>query len=277
VARRRRRKSQSVAAGSVLGTYLRPVVRTGKRFTHFAWRLHMKTWVLLATVFLSTVSTGFAQQPAWTQVNPATSPPFGYYSGMVYDSARSQVVLFGGIDSSVVSGPPYNYSDETWTWDGSKWTKQSPTHTPPARCCFGMAYDAARGQAVIFGGASPTGFLTDTWVWDGVDWTQKADGPGPRLHTAMTYDDARQQVLLFGGGDGSPTPYGDTWVWDGATWTQKFPATTPGPRSNFRMTYDAARSQVVFFGGWNGSTPVDETWTWDGSLVTYSRAAPGTP
>ena len=26
-----------------------------------------------------------------------------------------------------------------------------------------MAYDAARGEAVLFGG----GFLNDTWVWDG--------------------------------------------------------------------------------------------------------------
>lgn len=230
----------------------------------------------LAAAFLSSGSAGLAQERAWTELHPATSPPFGYYSGMAYDSARGQVVLFGGIDSSVVSGLPHNVSSETWTWDGSVWTRQSPQHVPPARCAFGMAYDAAREQVVIFGGANPGGFLSDTWVWDGVDWRRRADGPGPRLHLGMTYDEARQEVVLFGGGAGTPTPYGDTWVWDGAAWTQKATAHSPA-RSNFRMAFDASRGEVVLFGGWNGSTWADDTWTWDGVDWTpraQSAAAP---
>ena len=223
----------------------------------------MRASRFLIAILLGIACRSNAQEPTWTQKFPATNSQFGYYSAMAFDSAHSQVVLFGGIDSSVFTAFPA-YSNETWTWDGSMWTKQSPANTPPARCCFGMAYDAARGQVVIFGGAGPGGFLTDTWVWDGVNWTQKASGPGPSLHMGMTYDAARQQVVLFGGSTGTPTPSGDTWVWDGAAWTQKFPPHNPGLRSNFRLAYDSSRQQVVLFGGWNGSGLVNETWIWDG-------------
>ncbi len=119
----------------------------------------MKTWGFLAVTFFGILSPSLAQEPTWTQKFPATNSEFGYYAAMAYDSAHSQVVLFGGIDSSVLSSSFPTYSNETWTWDGSTWTKQSPANNPPARCCFGMAYDAARGQVVIFGGGQCQRFL----------------------------------------------------------------------------------------------------------------------
>ena len=33
-----------------------------------------------------------------------------------------------------------------------------------------MTYDAARGEAVLFGGNSDSGRLGDTWTWDGAHW-----------------------------------------------------------------------------------------------------------
>jgi len=231
----------------------------------------MRTWGVVIATVLSAVSLSLAQEGTWEQKFPATSPQSGYYPAMAYDSAHNQVVLFGGVDSSVFSPSP-NYSSDTWTWDGSTWSKQFPSTSPPPRCCYGMAYDAARGQIVIFGGANASGFLTDTWVWDGVDWTQKASGPGPRLHVAMAYDAARQQVVLFGGSNGTPSPYGDTWVWDGTTWTEKFPTHSPGLRDQFRLAYDASHAQVVLFGGWNGTDDVNETWVWDG--IDWAQKSP---
>jgi len=234
----------------------------------------VRTWGLGVAVLLTLVSLTFAQGASWTQKSPSTHPESGYYPAMVYDSAHNQVVLFGGVDSSIFTPSPTR-SDETWTWDGSTWTKQSPVTKPPARCCFGMAYDAARDQVVIFGGFGPgSGILSDTWVWDGLNWTQKASGPGPRGHVAMTYDAARQQVVLYGGGGGTPTPFGDTWVWDGTTWTQQFPAHSPGLRNEARLVYDSARAEVVLFGGWNGGSQVNETWVWDG--VDWTQKFPVT-
>ena len=65
---------------------------------------------------------------------------------------------------------------DTWTWDGTDWTQRTPAHSPSPRYCLGMAYDAARGQVVLFGGYGG-GDLGDTWTWDGTDWTQRNLGP----------------------------------------------------------------------------------------------------
>jgi hypothetical protein len=121
-----------------------------------------------------------------------------------------------------------------------------------------MAYDAARGQVVLFGG---TNGVPDTWVWDGSSWVQKfpPNRPSTRSGHAMAYDAARGQVVLFGG-SGSSGALNDTWVWDGYNWIQKFPAHSPPARSGHAMAYDAARGQVVLFGG-----GLDDTWVWAGT------------
>ena len=86
--------------------------------------------------------------------------------GMVYDALRGEVVLFGGTLFPTV----YN---DTWTWDGSNWQRESPPASPPARAYEGLAYDEVRGNVVLFGGGdnTPTVF-NDTWEWEGTTWTQ---------------------------------------------------------------------------------------------------------
>jgi len=61
-----------------------------------------------------------------------------------------------------------------------------------ARAGHAMAYDAARGQVVLFGGWNG-GPLSDTWVWDGSNWVPKfsASRPPARFAHAMAYDAAR--------------------------------------------------------------------------------------
>jgi pyruvate/2-oxoacid:ferredoxin oxidoreductase beta subunit len=119
-----------------------------------------------------------------------------------------------------------------------------------ARDQHAMAYDAARGQVVLFGGVGYSGTLNDTWVWDGTNWVEKTPTtrPSGRYGHAMAYDAARGQVVLFGGHDASG-PLSDTWVWDGTNWVQKFPSVNPPWRYGHAMAYDAARGQVVLFGG----------------------------
>jgi hypothetical protein len=79
---------------------------------------------------------------------------------MAYDAATRNVVLFGGSNG----GRPLR---DTWTWDGSTWTKQAPATSPPARTLAAMAYDAATGDVVLFGGLNGAGVrpLNDTWTW----------------------------------------------------------------------------------------------------------------
>jgi Kelch motif len=153
------------------------------------------------------------------------------------------------------------------------WVLKSPANSPPARNGGAMAYDAARGQVVLFGGSDSNNvFYNDTWVWDGINWTQKspANTPTPRYIHAMAYDAAHGQVVLFGGfGTTAPGARNDTWVWDGTNWTQMSPANSPTPRYLPAMAYDATHGQVVLFGGYDQNTGIrNDTWVWDGTNWT---------
>jgi hypothetical protein len=154
------------------------------------------------------------------------------------------------------------------------WTQLSPATSPVARAGGAMAYDAASGQLLLFGGGNGSGLLGDTWTWNGVTWTQltPATSPSARAGATMAYDSAMGQVVLFGGGTGSSN-FNDTWAWNGATWTQLSPATSPSGRVGASMAYDVVHSQVVLFGGDNGSNILNDTWTWDGTSWTRQNSA----
>jgi hypothetical protein len=80
-----------------------------------------------------------------------------------------------------------------------------------------MAYDAAHGQVMLYGGSTIGGMqFGDTWTWDGSDWTMQnpASSPGNRNGVEMAYDSMHQQVVMFGGF--TTTYANDTWTWTGA-------------------------------------------------------------
>src|SRR4051794_15390615 len=86
------------------------------------------------------------------------------------------------------------------------WVQLSPSTSPPGREAQGMAYDGARHQIVIFGGAVATGpsnftLGNDTWVWDGQTWHQKSPAtvPPARSRPCMIYDPRTQQIVMVGG------------------------------------------------------------------------------
>ena len=112
---------------------------------------------------------------------------------------------------------PSHYLAGTWVWDGSNWTQQSPATSPPARFGAAMAYDAATGNVVMFGGENKQGQTpSDTWVWDGSTWTKQspATSPSARYEASMAYDAATGNVVMFGGFETTAVqPRGDTWIW----------------------------------------------------------------
>jgi uncharacterized protein (TIGR03437 family) len=138
-----------------------------------------------------------------------------------------------------------------------------------------MAYDAAHGQVVLFGGGNELNTWGDTWTWDGTNWTQQLvqfpeTSPDQRSGAAMVYDSAHHQVVLFAGfGLGGDTHHNDTWVWDGTNWTQLSPASSPPARQFHAMAYDSLHGQVVLFGGINQTNQYyQDTWVWDGANWT---------
>src|SRR5579859_3655059 len=135
------------------------------------------------------------------------------------------------------------------------WTEQAPATSPSARNSAAMAYDAATGNVVLFGGEGKSGNVLDgTWAWDGTTWTRPAPATSPPAvwGAAMAYDAATGNVVLFGGADKSGIDLGGTWTWNGATWTRQTPKSSPPPRDDAAMAYDAATGNVVLFGGFSG-------------------------
>jgi hypothetical protein len=79
------------------------------------------------------------------------------------------------------------------------WTQKQDIGPKP-RSGHALAFDAARGRIVLFGGDAAGSLFNDTWEWDAENWTQVADsGPSARQGLAMAYDTSRQRIVLFGG------------------------------------------------------------------------------
>jgi hypothetical protein len=191
------------------------------------------------------VSAADWQQIEWFGDNPGRRANHA----MAYDTARGRVVLFGGQGMLVPSMQSVTYGD-TWEWDGTNW-RQVATTGPSARYNHDLAYDAARGRVVLYGGT--TGAL-ETWEWDGVAWVQRGSA-GPSGGTALAYDPVRARVVLLAAGA--------LWEWSGTAWTL---ATAAGPTNGVSMAYDAAHGRMVV-----GTAA--STWMWDGALWTSTATA----
>jgi cysteine-rich repeat protein len=156
------------------------------------------------------------------------------------------------------------------------WTQRTVAVAPPGRHGHALAYDAKRGEVVLFGGVGKSGWLSDTWVWNGITWTaRKVAAPPARSSHALTYDALREEVVLFGGYsfDNGFDEFNDTWVWNGSTWAQRVVAVAPPARHDHALTYDAARGEVVLFGGRTSSADLSDTWVWNGSTWTQRAVA----
>lgn len=156
---------------------------------------------------------------------------------------------------------------------------------PVARSGAALAYDAADGYTVQFGGCGAHMCpLSDTWKFQAGTWTnltsQLSLAPSPRTGAAFVYDSRDGYLLLFGG-TGSAGPLSDTWKFVHGAWS---PVTLTGgspPARSFGMvSYDANSGLVLLFGGVNGAdTPMGDTWTYSAGVWTQltNLAGPSPP
>ncbi|MEZ5965044.1 MAG: hypothetical protein R3F56_14515 [Planctomycetota bacterium] len=197
------------------------------------------------------------------------------YAVMVWDSVRERVVLFGGQEDLAA------YHNDTWEWDGTRWTERQPLHRPPAREDHMMAFDSVRGRVVLFGGHDVNvRFLNDTWEWDGVDWHPMAPATVPfaRAYGAMAFDPVRQLVVMYGGVDSATREIGETWEWNGTNWRPRFPYREPGRRTQHAMCWDPVRQRVVLYGGQtNESGWFADQWEYDGINWVNATTTPAGP
>jgi len=190
--------------------------------------------------------------------HPLTSPAARYGASMAYDTATSQLLLFGGYNGTT-------YMSDTWAWTGTTWEQLSPTTSPTGRYGASLAYDPAMsgGELVLLGGR--TGAATcgsDTWTWSGSNWTQLTPvaSPPQRYEAAFAYDTATSHMVLFGGNGGSALA--DTWLWTGTNWTSSAPSLSPTARYGETLAYSPAIGQLVLLGGQTAGGYDNSTWAW---------------
>jgi ABC-type transport system involved in multi-copper enzyme maturation permease subunit len=142
-----------------------------------------------------------------------------------------------------------------------EWTNITPGSSPSPRD-GAMAYDAADGYVVLFGGESGSfGLLADTWKFLGGSWTNITSGESPsaRVEASMAYDAADGYVILFGGGSSSGLLH-DTWKFLGGSWTNITSSSSPSSRYEASMVYDVADGYVILFGGIGSPGHLADTW-----------------
>jgi trimeric autotransporter adhesin len=211
---------------------------------------------------------------AWTQDSPAASPSARINAALArtQDGTTNGAVLFGGFDGT-------SYLADTWTWDGTTWTQQTPATSPPARAGATMEY--YDGQVVLFGGYNGSTYFNDTWTWNGTTWTQDTGtNPPARAYASMAedtgYAEGTGALVLFGGYDG--TGYlGDTWTYTATGWTQQSPTTSPPARAFAAMAYDGTLAEPTLFGGYNGTTFLGDTWEYTGTNEWVEEAPTASP
>jgi hypothetical protein len=183
------------------------------------------------------------------------------------DPAIHRVVHFGGVDSY----------DQTWLWDGSRWSRVVPSTSPPGRFGAATAYDPGTRLVMVFGGRlGPGQVVDDTWGWAGTTWRELdpgGDGPPPGEGALMAWDDATRQMVLV-----TPTAQasgGETWIWNGSHWSRQAGADLPATSIAGEMAFDPVSGTLILASPLLPPTGAGvTTWRWDGSGW---RPLPSTP
>jgi hypothetical protein len=178
---------------------------------------------------------------------------------MTFDRVRRVSVMYGGRVGN-------EWSDETWEWNGERWTLRTATLNPGARDNGAMTFDETRNEVVLVGGLNDEA----TWLWNGTRWVTLVgvDAPTQFRGGALAYDRTYGRPLFFGGGTSiEPVTHGGTWELTGTGWIERAPPGVPPPREAFGMAYVDSIAAVVIFGGNRPGTTADrhaDLWWWNG-------------
>jgi hypothetical protein len=208
----------------------------------------------------------------WRRRHPAGSPSPRFGSVMASDLARRTVVLFGGQRRA----PAGETLGETWTWNGSSWTRQDPpTSPPPGALARGLEFDGRSATSVlVVERDTPGATRFETWTWDGSSWASHPGAATPPLRWMA----ASPEGGVLGVGEPDPANRSTTWRWDGATWRRLVPPTEVRVEPlSAMMAYDPGTNRTLLVETEFldvGGRPAGGTWSWDGRSWTEHHTAP---
>ena len=251
---------------------LRPASPRNPR--NLSWLALVAAVVLTALVVTVLTLSRYVARPL-PAASPAPPPAAGapqlrYGGAVTYDQARGVLLFFNGADRA-------GGANETWTWDGTRWTQHHSKLSPAVRSGAMMAYDESRRVAVMFGGAPltpPKAPLSDTWTWDGSSWSQVATAGAPAIdpgqEARMAYDPVTRTVILYTASASRGVSTTHTWSFDGRQWVELHPSHSPDV-SGGSMAYDGRR--LILFGfTFSQGRSLTETWAWNST--DWSRLSP---
>lgn len=192
---------------------------------------------------------------AWRESAAITTvhPPIRSFPGMAWSAINGATLMHGGYSFGST------FSD-TWLWDGTTWTQQTPTTVPPTDSSA-VACEDPRGGVLLLTGA--TGQLAQHY-WNGASWQQETPPPLPPSYTVTAgFDPVRGRVLLTTWPLSSPAaPL--AYEWDGGQWS---PVTLPaGLGVPIAIVFRPATARLLLQGL--------ERWEWDGT--TFFGPLPAT-
>jgi hypothetical protein len=202
----------------------------------------------------------------WQQLLPASSPACTGGTGMVTDSGRAKILLFGGEGAD----------NTVWEWDGAtaNWTNRTPIPSTVSPGGFGeppLTFDDGRQKMFLFWGQSTWQGTTSNsvyWEWDPATagWALRDSGDfvdfGYYPFPVVAFDSFRRRVVV-------PTNATETsgsiktWELDtkGQAWYLRDLTTGPTSVTSATMSFDSQRGVMVLFGsGPNDGTFLSETW-----------------
>jgi hypothetical protein len=212
---------------------------------------------------------------AWTGFTTLTDKPEQRrLASAVYDPRSKTTILFGGY------GLTNSYLRDTWSWNGTKWTRLGKDKAaPPSRSLGSLFYNPTNQRVLVFGGIgrnSQTATVKrygDMWSFDGQSWVEikSTTLPSARYGALVVWNPLTSRAILFGGKSAEERYLNDQWEWDGSNWTQVSPSNPPAERMNYGMLFDPTVQRFIMYGGYAGLY-YSELWQFDGTRWSVQQA-----
>ena len=293
------------------------VIRTRVRASRLAVRLrpahHLGAGVMTVLVamcaLLSACGGGLAPgqtlppeqsiAPPTPIANPANgnAPPARVGPAVGFDPISRTLIMFGGAlatGTNLATGHPATRLDETWSWDGRKWSQLHPKASPPALFGARMITDPNTQRLLLVSGAGDSSGNAlqqeGMWEWDGSTWSHVADNPVQVPFAAAATDPVRNRAVISGFDPAYPSACvgcvpppqydqgGDYVFTKGDSGWNTASGTAPG-WARAATAYDPISQRIISAAG-STQTGSQSTYAWDGkqwSQIVKSNATSVTP